>query len=225
MPVEYVGAVATPGRPGRSGKTTTINCLTGMTQPTSGNALVAGHSILTDMNDVRRRVGLCPQHDVRPVAGRGRPGAGRGAFPWLQWRCHHPHHPHHTPTDASAGPLGGPDCAPDARALRGRQRRPVAAHCRRGAQLGAGRRTRGQGGRRNRDALWRPKTTRLGRRGLHRRLASRLLGRADGGARPALAPRDLGARQCAPRRPHHPHHDALPRRGACVCVCACLCED
>ncbi|CAK0894746.1 unnamed protein product, partial [Prorocentrum cordatum] len=47
-----------------AGKSTTINMLTGMVAPSRGEAFVAGHSILTDMRDIRRVIGVCPQHDV-----------------------------------------------------------------------------------------------------------------------------------------------------------------
>eukprot|EP01052_Picozoa_sp_SAG31_P012759 SAG31_NODE_753_length_12340_cov_8.786619_5_plen_1730_part_00 len=47
-----------------AGKTTTISMLTGMTYPTSGDALVFGKSIVRDMPGVRQVIGFCPQHDV-----------------------------------------------------------------------------------------------------------------------------------------------------------------
>ena len=47
-----------------AGKTTTINMLTGLFQPTSGDATVYGRSIVTDMMGVRKLIGICPQHDV-----------------------------------------------------------------------------------------------------------------------------------------------------------------
>ena len=36
----------------------------GFYAPTSGTATVNGHSIVTDMTNVRKSMGLCPQHDV-----------------------------------------------------------------------------------------------------------------------------------------------------------------
>lgn len=47
-----------------AGKTTTMSILTGLYTPTSGKALVNGHSILDDMEGVRQSLGLCPQHNV-----------------------------------------------------------------------------------------------------------------------------------------------------------------
>ena len=38
--------------------------LTGMVTPSAGDATIAGHSILTDMTEIRRLIGVCPQHDV-----------------------------------------------------------------------------------------------------------------------------------------------------------------
>jgi len=47
-----------------AGKTTAINMLVGLYEPTSGTALVDGLSIKTDMESVQTRMGVCPQHDV-----------------------------------------------------------------------------------------------------------------------------------------------------------------
>ena len=47
-----------------AGKTTLINVLTGMMEATSGDAFVYGRSILSDMNLIRRDIGLCPQHSI-----------------------------------------------------------------------------------------------------------------------------------------------------------------
>lgn len=44
-----------------AGKTTTIKMLTGLTQPTSGDALVGGHSILKETDRVKRMIGVSPQ--------------------------------------------------------------------------------------------------------------------------------------------------------------------
>ncbi|XP_005385060.1 PREDICTED: retinal-specific ATP-binding cassette transporter [Chinchilla lanigera] len=47
-----------------AGKTTTFKMLTGDTTVTSGDATVAGKSILTDISDVHQRMGYCPQFDA-----------------------------------------------------------------------------------------------------------------------------------------------------------------
>lgn len=47
-----------------AGKTTTINMLTGMLPPTSGDALVQGLSINSEMGLIRRDLGACPQHNI-----------------------------------------------------------------------------------------------------------------------------------------------------------------
>ena len=47
-----------------AGKTTTMSMLVGLFPPTSGDAIINGYSILTDMENVRRSLGLCPQHNI-----------------------------------------------------------------------------------------------------------------------------------------------------------------
>uniref|UniRef100_A0AAQ5Y0A3 ABC transporter domain-containing protein n=1 Tax=Amphiprion ocellaris TaxID=80972 RepID=A0AAQ5Y0A3_AMPOC len=47
-----------------AGKTTTFKMLTGDIDVTSGQASVAGHSILTDILDVHQNMGYCPQFDA-----------------------------------------------------------------------------------------------------------------------------------------------------------------
>eukprot|EP00003_Mantamonas_plastica_P027264 TRINITY_DN5807_c0_g1_i2.p1 TRINITY_DN5807_c0_g1~~TRINITY_DN5807_c0_g1_i2.p1 ORF type:complete len:496 (+),score=189.23 TRINITY_DN5807_c0_g1_i2:1108-2595(+) len=47
-----------------AGKTTTISMLTGMFGPTAGTAFILGNSITTNMDDIRRVMGVCPQHDI-----------------------------------------------------------------------------------------------------------------------------------------------------------------
>ena len=47
-----------------AGKTTLISMLCGLFPPTSGNALIHGHSILTHMDTIYSFMGVCPQHDV-----------------------------------------------------------------------------------------------------------------------------------------------------------------
>lgn len=47
-----------------AGKTTTISMLTGMTEPTSGTALINGHDIRSSMDSARSSMGFCPQHNI-----------------------------------------------------------------------------------------------------------------------------------------------------------------
>ncbi|CAI9575757.1 unnamed protein product, partial [Staurois parvus] len=47
-----------------AGKTTTFKMLTGDIDVTSGDATVAGYSILTDITDVHQNMGYCPQFDA-----------------------------------------------------------------------------------------------------------------------------------------------------------------
>uniref|UniRef100_A0A8C4UTG7 ATP binding cassette subfamily A member 4 n=1 Tax=Falco tinnunculus TaxID=100819 RepID=A0A8C4UTG7_FALTI len=47
-----------------AGKTTTFKMLTGDTDVTSGDAVVAGNSILTHISDVHQNMGYCPQFDA-----------------------------------------------------------------------------------------------------------------------------------------------------------------
>ena len=47
-----------------AGKTTTMSMLVGLFPPTSGDAIINGYSILTDMESIRQSLGLCPQHNV-----------------------------------------------------------------------------------------------------------------------------------------------------------------
>ena len=47
-----------------AGKTTTIMMLCGFTEPTDGDATVAGHSILTHMPEIYKCMGVCPQHNL-----------------------------------------------------------------------------------------------------------------------------------------------------------------
>ena len=44
-----------------AGKTTTIRMLTGLTEPTAGEAYVMGHSIATELDEVKRVVNISPQ--------------------------------------------------------------------------------------------------------------------------------------------------------------------
>nr|XP_046235853.1 phospholipid-transporting ATPase ABCA1-like isoform X1 [Scatophagus argus] len=47
-----------------AGKTTTMSILTGLFPPTSGTALINGYDIRTDMDGIRKYMGMCPQHNV-----------------------------------------------------------------------------------------------------------------------------------------------------------------
>ncbi|CAN0878408.1 ABC transporter A family member 1 [Linum grandiflorum] len=47
-----------------AGKSTTIAMLVGLIPPTSGDALVFGKNITTDMDEIRRGLGVCPQQDI-----------------------------------------------------------------------------------------------------------------------------------------------------------------
>ena len=48
-----------------AGKTTTISMLTGMLRPSAGFATVYGYDVFQyDLDDVRRFMGVCPQHDI-----------------------------------------------------------------------------------------------------------------------------------------------------------------
>ena len=47
-----------------AGKTTTLSMLCGLVPPSSGTACIGGLDISTHMVDIRRRLGVCPQHDV-----------------------------------------------------------------------------------------------------------------------------------------------------------------
>ena len=47
-----------------AGKTTTMSIITGMLYPTSGNVYVGQHSVLHNMDQIRKSLGLCPQFDI-----------------------------------------------------------------------------------------------------------------------------------------------------------------
>ncbi|KAJ6747501.1 ATP-BINDING CASSETTE SUB-FAMILY A (ABC1) MEMBER 3B [Salix koriyanagi] len=47
-----------------AGKSTTISMLVGLLPPTSGDALVFGKNITTDMDEIRNGLGVCPQNDI-----------------------------------------------------------------------------------------------------------------------------------------------------------------
>ncbi|KAI6192790.1 ABC transporter ced-7 [Aphelenchoides fujianensis] len=44
-----------------AGKSTVFSCLTGHTKPTSGTVLVQGKNVLSDLSEIRRHLGYCPQ--------------------------------------------------------------------------------------------------------------------------------------------------------------------
>ncbi|WJZ94126.1 hypothetical protein VitviT2T_013011 [Vitis vinifera] len=47
-----------------AGKSTTISMLVGLLPPTSGDALVFGKNIITEMDEIRKQLGVCPQNDI-----------------------------------------------------------------------------------------------------------------------------------------------------------------
>ncbi|CAL0326631.1 unnamed protein product [Lupinus luteus] len=47
-----------------AGKSTTISMLVGLLPPTSGDALVFGKNIVSDIDEIRKILGVCPQHDI-----------------------------------------------------------------------------------------------------------------------------------------------------------------
>ncbi|KAJ1067367.1 hypothetical protein K5549_010485 [Capra hircus] len=47
-----------------AGKTTTLSMLTGLFPPTNGRAYISGYEVSQDMDQIRKSLGLCPQHDV-----------------------------------------------------------------------------------------------------------------------------------------------------------------
>lgn len=54
---EFVGLLG----PNGAGKTTTISCITGISDPTSGNIKVFGHDVVSDYKKARSKIGLSPQ--------------------------------------------------------------------------------------------------------------------------------------------------------------------
>ncbi|KYR01666.1 ABC transporter A family protein [Tieghemostelium lacteum] len=50
--------------PNGSGKSTTIGCLTGLITPTQGHAIIDGYNTKTQMEEIRKIIGVCPQQDI-----------------------------------------------------------------------------------------------------------------------------------------------------------------
>lgn len=47
-----------------AGKTSTISMLTGMIEFSQGEATAFGKNVKTEMEDIRKFMGVCPQHDI-----------------------------------------------------------------------------------------------------------------------------------------------------------------
>lgn len=47
-----------------AGKTTLIAMLTGLVPADAGNAIIEGYNIMDDMEEIRKNLGVCPQHDI-----------------------------------------------------------------------------------------------------------------------------------------------------------------
>ncbi|NP_780419.2 glucosylceramide transporter ABCA12 [Mus musculus] len=60
----YEGHITSLLGPNGAGKTTTISMLTGLFGATAGTIFVYGKDIKTDLNTVRKNMGVCMQHDV-----------------------------------------------------------------------------------------------------------------------------------------------------------------
>jgi len=47
-----------------AGKSTTMNILSGLTRSSAGDALIFGYSVRTQMSQINKIMGVCPQHDI-----------------------------------------------------------------------------------------------------------------------------------------------------------------
>ena len=47
-----------------AGKTTTMAILTGLLTSTSGSAYINGYCVQTEIDQIRRSLGICPQHNL-----------------------------------------------------------------------------------------------------------------------------------------------------------------
>ena len=47
-----------------AGKTTTFQMLTGDTTPSAGDSYVCGHSVTSELDDVMKNIGYCPQFEA-----------------------------------------------------------------------------------------------------------------------------------------------------------------
>jgi ABC-type multidrug transport system ATPase subunit len=47
-----------------AGKSTTMNILTGLLNSSGGDAFIFGKDVKTDIDQIRKRIGICPQHDI-----------------------------------------------------------------------------------------------------------------------------------------------------------------
>ena len=47
-----------------AGKTTTMSVLSGLFPPTAGTAIINGYDIRTNIDIIRRNLGICPQYNV-----------------------------------------------------------------------------------------------------------------------------------------------------------------
>ncbi|KAG5484800.1 hypothetical protein LSCM1_06626 [Leishmania martiniquensis] len=47
-----------------AGKTTVLNMMTGMVEPDEGDCYIYGSSVRTQLSEVRRQIGYCPQHNI-----------------------------------------------------------------------------------------------------------------------------------------------------------------